>query len=204
MPNQNIPNNNKKVNIYFYWQQTKQSPNHQISCETEILQLQQTEYLPSVYNSRWASDTYVRLYGADNGYLNQCWLITKFILSTTYWNTKIPTKNYLKMSFAKWWPSCLGPPLLMGSAMNCTWRYSRYFGTRSHCTSKYEFVVTVPQSYYCFETVYCITVSDVSSMSHRASLATARAIHLWICWTVVCMECIILYSSGNKITNTVR
>ena len=37
-------------------------------------------------------------------------------------------------------------------------------------------------------------------MSHRASLATARGIHLWKCWTVVCMECIILYSSGNKIT----
>ena len=40
----------------------------------------------------------------------------------------------------------------------------------------------------------------VSSMSHRASLATARGIHLWNCWTVVCMKCIILYSSGNKIT----
>ena len=39
-------------------------------------------------------------------------------------------------------------------------------------------------------------------MSHRASLATARGIHLWKCWTVVCMECIILYSSGNKITTT--
>ena len=39
-------------------------------------------------------------------------------------------------------------------------------------------------------------------MGHRASLATARGIHLWNCWTVVCMECIILYSSGNKITTT--
>ena len=42
----------------------------------------------------------------------------------------------------------------------------------------------------------------VSSMSHRASLATARGIHLWNCWNVVCMEYIILYSSGNKITTT--
>ena len=47
----------------------------------------------------------------------------------------------------------------------------------------------------------CIIVEIVvvSSMSHRASLATARGIHLWNCWNV-CMECIILYSSGNKIT----
>ena len=37
-------------------------------------------------------------------------------------------------------------------------------------------------------------------MSHRASLATARGIHLLNCWIVACMECIILYSSGNKIT----
>ena len=40
----------------------------------------------------------------------------------------------------------------------------------------------------------------VSSMSHWASLATARGINLWNCWNVVCMECVILYSSGNKIT----
>ena len=46
------------------------------------------------------------------------------------------------------------------------------------------------------------SVAVVSSMSHRASLATARGIHLWNCWTVVCMKCIILYSSGNKITTT--
>ena len=39
-------------------------------------------------------------------------------------------------------------------------------------------------------------------MSHRASLATARGIHLWNCGNVVCMECMILYSSGNKITTT--
>ena len=42
----------------------------------------------------------------------------------------------------------------------------------------------------------------VSSMSHRASLATTSGIHLWNCWNVVCIECIILYSSGNKITTT--
>ena len=35
-------------------------------------------------------------------------------------------------------------------------------------------------------------------MSHGASLATARGIHLWNCWNVVHMECIILYFSGNK------
>ena len=40
------------------------------------------------------------------------------------------------------------------------------------------------------------------SMSHRASLATARGMKLWNCWNVVCMECMILYSSGNKITTT--
>ena len=39
-------------------------------------------------------------------------------------------------------------------------------------------------------------------MSHRASLATAKGIHLWNCWTVVCMKCMVLYSSGNKITTT--
>ena len=42
----------------------------------------------------------------------------------------------------------------------------------------------------------------VSSMSHWASLATARGIYLWICWNVVCMECIISYSSGSKSTAT--
>ena len=47
-----------------------------------------------------------------------------------------------------------------------------------------------------------VKIAIVSSMSHRASLATARGIHLWNCWTVVCMKCIILYSSGNKITTT--
>ena len=47
-----------------------------------------------------------------------------------------------------------------------------------------------------------VKIAVVSSMSHRASLGTARGIHLWNCWKVVCMECIILYSSGNKITTT--
>ena len=45
-----------------------------------------------------------------------------------------------------------------------------------------------------------VKIAVFSSMSHRASLATARGIHLWNCLNVVCMECIILYSSGNKIT----
>ena len=45
-----------------------------------------------------------------------------------------------------------------------------------------------------------VKIAVVSSMSHRASLTTARGIHLWNCLNVVCMECIILYSSGNKIT----
>ena len=54
----------------------------------------------------------------------------------------------------------------------------------------------------CYVTLWMFAV--VSSMSHRASLATARGIHLWNCWNVVCLECIILYSSGNKITTTLK
>ena len=49
---------------------------------------------------------------------------------------------------------------------------------------------------------HCHTKAVVSSISHIASLATARGIHLWNCWNVVCMECIIFYYSGNKITTT--
>ena len=41
-------------------------------------------------------------------------------------------------------------------------------------------------------------------MSHRASLSTARGIHLWNCWNVVCTACIILYSSRNKNTTTMK
>ena len=41
-------------------------------------------------------------------------------------------------------------------------------------------------------------------MSHWASLATARWIYLWnYCRNIVHMECILLYSSGNKITTTI-
>ena len=56
------------------------------------------------------------------------------------------------------------------------------------------------KTWWCLYASLKYVIAVVSSMSHWASLATARGIHLWNCWNVVCMECIILYSSGNNMT----
>ena len=61
-----------------------------------------------------------------------------------------------------------------------------------------------PQNPWCQATAsLAIELSVFSSMNLSASLATARGIHLWNYGrNAVHMECVLLYSSGNKMITT--